>query len=158
MNDRLDMLLGVVRQQAMDAGVPLSGCTEEELQGLEAVLGHHVPQVYRRFMLAAGKNPGPALAGTDCTFPTVLALRKWAEEILEEAGSSYALPEDAFVFSMHQGYEFLMMRLGDKDDPPVCQYVEGDEEPVEQWGSFSDYLCDAVSNVPQPGDTGKSFA
>ncbi len=36
------------------------------------------------------------------------------------------MPEDAFVFFMHQGYQFMFFRLSEGDDPPVYYYGEGE--------------------------------
>ncbi|MBH8566157.1 hypothetical protein I8748_29045 [Nostoc sp. CENA67] len=35
------------------------------------------------------------------------------------------LPEDAFVFLMHQGYMFWFLITSEGDDPPVYGYEEG---------------------------------
>jgi hypothetical protein len=45
---------------------------------------------------------------------------------------AFEVTSNAVVFSMHQGYELLAMRLGAGDDPPVLQYVEGQAEPTEE--------------------------
>jgi hypothetical protein len=151
MNDFIDGLLHRLRQQAQDAGVDVVGCTSDEIHEIEDRLGQGVPELYRRFMLVAGRRTGPALSGTDCTYPTVLELREWAEELLDECQTAYRLPPDLFVFSMHQGYEFLAMNLGGSDDPPVLQYVEGEERPMQQWSTFSGYLAEVLGGRPDPG-------
>jgi hypothetical protein len=54
-----------------------------------------------------GHGAGKFLRGTDAFCGTLFALRQAAEELLEENGINYRLPTNVFVFSMHQGYEFL---------------------------------------------------
>lgn len=49
----------------------------------------------------------------------------------------FTLPADAFVFSMHQGYEFNFFVICEGNDPPVYKYVEGGGPPVLVWDSFS---------------------
>lgn len=38
------------------------------------------------------------------------------------------LPADAFVFLMHQGYQFSFFALAKGDDPAVSSYLEGRKE------------------------------
>jgi hypothetical protein len=149
---RLEELLGHLQLQGQDVQNKVSGCSPADIAELESTLGFAVPEAYRRFMLVAGRNAGPVLAGTDCSFPRVLVLREWAEELLNECHSDYSLPTDYLVFSMHQGYEFLAMRLGAGDDPPVLQYVEGQAEPTEEWDSFSSYLADVQNESRRIAD------
>ncbi|HKW23132.1 MAG TPA: hypothetical protein VJO13_17235, partial [Ktedonobacterales bacterium] len=52
-------------------------------------------------------------------------LTNYAHELLDENGFPEPLPEDAFAFTMHQGYTFQFFRIGDGDDPPVYWYSEG---------------------------------
>ena len=117
------------------------GCTPEEVAGIEARFGLRLPRVYREFLLAMGRGAGRFLRGTDVFYPTVLELRQWAEELLEECGRPFALPEDAFVFLTHQGYQFGYFHTGSgEDDPPTYRYLECDPVPVQNDGSFSGML------------------
>ena len=50
------------------------------------------------------------------------------------------MPDDAFVFSMHQGYIFEYFRLKDGDDPPVHSFLETEPDARIISGSFSEYL------------------
>jgi hypothetical protein len=90
-----------------------------------------------------GHRAGRFFQGTDIFYGDGLFdLRQDAEELLEEdeGDEVIRLPEDAFVFAMHQGYEFTYFRLSEGDDPPVYQFMEGKGPPVKSWPSFSDYL------------------
>jgi hypothetical protein len=72
--------------------------------------------------------------------------------MFKEAGVESLLPSNAFVFYGHQGYEFGFFLLGQGDDPPVYQYVEGEETPNLVWGSFSDYLSDVIRIFSETGN------
>ena len=119
----------------------LLGCTPEEVARIEARFGLRLPRIYREFLLAMGRGAGRFFRGTDVFSPAVLELRQWAEELLEECGRPCALPDDAFVFLMHQGYQFGYFRTGGgEDDPPLYRYVECDPAPVQNARSFSEML------------------
>ncbi len=67
-----------------------------------------------------------------------------AKSLLAEDEAGVTLGENAFVFLMHQGYEFLYFYLSEGDDRPVYQYVEGIGMPMLAWKSFSDFLKDTI--------------
>jgi hypothetical protein len=58
-------------------------------------------------------------------FPVLFKLREGAEELLEKDDSPFVLPEKAFVFWMHQGYQFAFFVADGDDDPMVYYYMEG---------------------------------
>ena len=100
----------------------LSGtpCTPEEVAKLEADLHVKLPAAYRAFLLLMGNGPDPILVGTECTIGDLYRLGEGAEELLAEDGNSFALTPDAFVFLMHQGYQFMYFQCdAANDDPPV---------------------------------------
>ncbi len=99
-------------------------CTENEVRILERQLGFSLPGAYRKFLLWMGHGAGILLRGSDCFYQHLPPLRTWAEELLEENNFPEPLPEDAFVFYMHQGYLFYFVRVGEGDDPPVYFYSE----------------------------------
>jgi len=64
------------------------------------------------------------------------------------------LPSDAFIFSMHQGYEFWYFRISEGDNPPVYGFHEGEADPqllVAQFPTFMDYILTLmdVYKVPE---------
>lgn len=130
----------------------IQGFTELEVEQCEKALGSKLPNQYREFLLAIGHNAGLLFQGTDILFRNVdqlLELRKDAEDLLAENEETFILPTDAFVFSMHQGYEFNYFVLSEGDDPPVYQYVEGDGSPVLVWDSFSTFLRKSIISCAQ---------
>lgn len=73
-----------------------------------------------------------------------MGLRANAREIFASAGLD--LPDEAFVFGIHQGYQvFFFYPKPGEDDPPVYLYVEGAERPTQpRWGSFSQFFANEV--------------
>lgn len=99
-------------------------CTLQEVEELEQWLGHRLPKAYREFLLWMGHSGGGVLAGTNCFYEDLKRIQTSAKELLEENHYSGELPKDAFVFYMHQGYQFNFFHLEEGDDPPVYFYVE----------------------------------
>ncbi len=69
-----------------------------------------LPASYKAYLLMAGRRPPRGWLGTDCTVGELADVRVWAEEVLRENGQP-PLPAQAFVFMMHQGYQFYYFRL-----------------------------------------------
>ncbi|CAK7007141.1 SMI1/KNR4 family protein [Saezia sanguinis] len=122
----------------------IQGCSIAEIEHLEKSAGLQLPGQYKEFLLAVGKGAGSFFQGSDIFFPLMNGLNKEAIELLEENDEEFDLPENAFVFLMHQGYEFDYFDTSNGNDPPVYQYVEGNGPPVLTWGSFSKFLNDSI--------------
>jgi hypothetical protein len=105
-------------------------CTEDEIRMLEQQIGLPLPGAYKEFLLWMGHGAGGFLRGSDCFYERLPPLRAWALELLWENGYAEPLPGDAFVFYMHQGYQFYFVRVGEGDDPPVYFYSEAMETPA----------------------------
>lgn len=130
----------------------IQGFSELEVEQCEQAIGLILPNQYREFLLAIGHNAGLLFQGTDILFRYVedlLELRKEAEDLLKENDETVSLPSDAFVFSMHQGYEFNYFVISEGNDPSVYQYIEGDGPPVLVWDSFSAFLRKSINSCAQ---------
>ena len=115
------------------------GCNTEEIESVEAKFDIKLPQTYREWLEIMGRGAGHYLAGSDTFYPDILQLREYAEELLTENGNPFSLSPDAFVFLMHQGYQFLYFNTTpEHPDPPVMYYIEGEALEV-RWQSLSDY-------------------
>ena len=106
----------------------LIGCTKQEVKEIETRINHPLPVNYKHFLLALGKSAGQFLKGSDCFYPTILYLNEDAREILEANNFPQALPEDAFVFFMHQGYQFSFFPLNEGDNPLIYYFNEGEQQ------------------------------
>ena len=123
----------------------VQGCTQAEIAEIEARTSMSLPSVYHKFLLQVGRRAGLFYEGSDMFYPRVLELREAACELLQEAHNNFVLPIDAFVFFMHQGYQFMYFRVvaGD-DDPPIYNYIEGDTMPKQAYESFSGFVKNSV--------------
>lgn len=54
------------------------------------------------------------------------------------------LPEDAIAFMMHQGYQFMFVRSGEGEDPPVYYYREQGGEFEKKADQLSQFLLDVA--------------
>lgn len=120
----------------------LSGCSPREVNQLERDLGVKLPEAYSEFLRLMGKGAGRFLQGSDCLYPQLKGLQAAAAELLEENHFPRSLPDDAFVFFMHQGYQFSFFRLSEGQDPPTYSYCEGQLEPffLESHRRFTEFL------------------
>ena len=124
-------------------------CTEEEVSILEQKIGRALPAAYREFLLWMVRDIGGLFQGSECHYWDVILLQRAAAELMQEDEFSEPFPEDAFVFLMHQGYQFHFFRTGEGDDPPVYHYVEGQEEGGSikmVYSHFSDFLLAMVEH------------
>lgn len=122
----------------------IEGCSEAQVAEVEASFGRPLPASYREFLLPAGQGAGRFLRGTDCLYPRILETTAEGAELLVESKEKFSLPTDAFVLSMHQGYQFMFFRASEGDDPPVYYYFEGDGTPQRISDSLSGYLFRCV--------------
>ncbi len=140
------MYLDRVKQQikALKLALPdeLLACKENEIIGLERQLGISLPAAYQEFLLWIGHGAGKFLRGSDCFFQHLPYLQEWALELLQENNFPENLPEDAFIFLMHQGYQFSFFRLLEGEDPAIYSYCEGTKQTsfIKSHERFSDFL------------------
>ena len=124
----------------------LLGCTQDEVIKLEAKLVILLPKAYQEFLFLMGHSAGKFLRGSDCFFRDLPSLKSWAIALLEENNFPASLPEDAFVFFMHQGYQFSFFRVSEGDDPPTYSYCEGTNKTgfIRSHDRYSDFLMTEV--------------
>ena len=140
------MYLDKVKKQLIELQIvspdQLLGCTLDEIIGLEQRLEISLPVAYKEFLLLMGHSASKFLQGSDCFFKHLPYLREWACEILQENKFSKTLPEDAFVFFMHQGYQFSFFIISEGDNPPTYSYCEGTKQTsfMKSHEKFSDFL------------------
>lgn len=127
----------------------IRGASLEDITALETATEQNLPAQYREFLLGIGRGAGDFLQGTDIFLSALDGLKDEAISLLQENDEDVKLADDAFVFSMHQGYEFTYFNTSEGDDPPVYQYVEGNGPPVLTWNSFSDFLSDSIAQHAQ---------
>ena len=123
-------------------------CDEGEVCALEQKFHRSLPRAYKEFLLTMGKGAGDLLAGSDFSYRQLDRLQEVAAEMLAEDKFPLKLPEDAFVFFMHQGYHFNFFRTSEGDDPPIYRYLE--ETDLETfplaYSHFTDFLLQRVED------------
>ncbi len=113
----------------------------ESIARLEGHLGLPIPSAYRDYLALAGAAPPTSLVGSECHGRHLLDLREWAVGILDESDTPLRLPDDAIVFLVHQGYQFLYFHAdGATEDPPVYYFFEGRSEFERSYERFSDWV------------------
>lgn len=122
MNSIKDLVIYLKRE-----GCELIPCTNKEVADLESYFGAKFPIVYKEFLLAMGKGADRYMRGSNIFFDKILKLKSWARDLIRENGLN-PLPETAFVFWMHQGYQMAFFKLNEGGNPPVyiCSETEDD--------------------------------
>ena len=142
----------IKREFATSSGIApedIVGCSDEEVRGLEDRFGVHVPAAYREWLLWMGHRAGGFLRGTDVFYDSDLpSLKEGALELFHENEMDGALPADALVFYLHQGYVVQFMRLSEGDDPPIYGYAEGKEQraPTRWYDNLSAWLATELAD------------
>lgn len=126
--------------------VGLLPCSELEIQKLEEYIGRELPQAYKEYLGTMGKYSGIVNVGTNCFYDDLFEIKQDAIELLLENKIDVKLPDDSFVFYMHQGYQFLFFKLDEGENPPVYGYNEGSAVPYFETccDSFSNYLLEVL--------------
>ena len=123
----------------------LSGAASDQwtVRDLEQQLHVELPAAYRAFLIVAGNGWEP-LEGSHYALEDDLAnLQRSGQRIMKHDEAK--LPDDAFVFRVHQGYAFNFFLVHDGEDPPVYEYVEG-IPPIQRVAArFTDWLADELS-------------
>jgi len=137
----------------------LEGASDEEIKELETYAGGQLPAVYQHFLKQLGRSAGELFRGSDYSVSKRfhLRLKEHAEELLLRNNAPFTLPPKAFVFLMHQGYQFCFFHIDQGDDPSVYYYLEGDPLPRQLDATLSGYLvrcieaCEQRKHHLQPG-------
>jgi hypothetical protein len=103
----------------------------------------NLPATYVTFMEIAGNGVDDFLRGSDFTVEDLDGAREAADELLVEAGLD-PLPSSAFVFVMHQGYQFYYFQ-----DGAVYDFKEGDIHSEKRFDSFESLFDSVVQNILQ---------
>lgn len=118
----------------------------EELSKIELEFNVSLPQVYKQFLQLMGKGAGVYMQGSSVFYDELFSLREWANELLVE-NDMEPLPDSAFVFWMHQGYQMAYFNLNEGDDPPVYYFTEGQTSNIFQLKekSLTDFFSSQLS-------------
>jgi hypothetical protein len=149
MNDSIKQMIRALIQRGLATPYTLQGCPNEEIEKLEEHFNIKLPDAYRDFLLTMGRGAGKLFEGSHFTYEHLFKLREWAEELMVEAKAEFDLPDDAFVFMMHQGYDFFFFQVSEGVDPPVDEFLEGKQVPTQQAEHLSEFLLTSARRWPR---------
>jgi len=107
-------------------GNKLEPVTSSKIFLIEKEFKITLPEVYKQFLQLMGNGAGEYMRGSSVFYDEIFSLRKWADELVHE-NDIEPIPNDAFVFWMHQGYQAAYFKLNEGDNPPVYYFSEGQE-------------------------------
>lgn len=116
-------------------------CTPEDIKLLEQHLGLRLPAAYQEFLLWMGRGTPVLFAGSQCWYNNLIDNQEIATEMLGENSFPETLPVNAFVFFVHQGYQFNFF-VCNENNPVVYRYHESYETTSFKriYEHFSDFL------------------
>lgn len=120
-------------------GIKLIGCSPNEINEGQLLAKHRLPEFYLLFLTTFGKGAGDFMRGSHAYYPDVLELKEWANECLKE-NNLPLLPDDVFVFWMHQGYQFAYFYLDGTNNPEVIYFSEDSESQLTKKVSLEEYF------------------
>ncbi len=143
------MYLDVFKSRVVDLnfGKRRKPASQQEIDSLELKLEFSLPEAYKEFLLWGGKDPGEIWSGSVCAIAEVADIQDSAIELLDENNFPLSLPNNAFVFLMHQGYQIMFFEISNEENPPVYFYSEGQEDKHFQklYDSFSECLIQELN-------------
>lgn len=126
------------------------GCSADEVKSLTKQSEAVLPDSYRLFMELAGNGVDDFLRGSDFTIQDLEGVKEAADELLVEAGLD-PLPSNAFVFVMHQGYQFYFFQ-----DDAVYYFQEGAKQVEKRFDSFEQFFDFVIQDIDRRQNAGKS--
>jgi len=115
------------------AGKNPEGCTAEEIAELEMTYDVRFPQDYREFLTYVGRGADSLWVGSDYTWSWFPIMQEAGVERFADVGLEW--PKGAFVFLMHQGYQFFYLTVDG-----VYYYYEGRNAPEKEHNSFAEFF------------------
>ena len=122
-------------------GCILNGCSRAEIQKIENYYKVQLPETYVEFLKYMGKGAGKFMMGSSAFYDEIFDLKEGGIALLVE-NEFKPLPNLAFVFWMHQGYQFAFFNVNDGQNPPIYYYTEGSVQAdfEKKENSFTDFL------------------
>lgn len=131
-----------IAQYLINQKIKLKGCSASEVKRIERYFNLTLPSVYKEFLYSMGKGAGQYMLGSSVFLNEIYILKPDFEEMLSERELS--LPENAFVFWAHQGYQFAYFCIDEGDDPPVYFYYDGDVSIEKKENFLTDFFTNQL--------------
>ena len=123
---------------------------ESEIQSLENKCGLILPEAYKLFLKKFAGNELKIFDNQSYNIHGIFYAQEVSEELILQ--DNFTLPENSFVFSQWQGYQFYYFENSGSENPETFLYIEGGDdaitEPPEIYacGNFTDWLIDLTIN------------
>lgn len=132
----------------------VKGCTDEEINSIVKLQNKSLPKAYLEFLKYMG-NGNEILRGSSYTpswfFDEDIegnALLQYSIDLLEENNNKdLKLTDNDFVFMLHQGYMFYVIKLDEGDNPPIYYYDESIEPPQTKLLKISESFSAFLINI-----------
>lgn len=120
----------------------IQGCSEVEIKRVCDASALPLPKAYLDFLKVAGKGAGRFMWEVKQYYDDMLLLNSEAEDLLNDyEEGKLLLPQNAFVFSMRYGEQFLyFIADGLCDNPAVYYYYEEDGKFTDLKKTFWDVI------------------
>jgi SMI1 / KNR4 family (SUKH-1) len=142
--ERIARVAAILIRRGVASPYTIRGCSTKEIAEIEAEVGRKLPLAYREFLMRMGRGAGEFYVGSNLFYPDVLGISEAAHALVAEDEAGLVLPQDAVVFIMHQGYQFVFMRADEGEDPSVYYYMERSGEFVKKAAQLSQFLIDVA--------------
>ncbi len=132
--------LNDIKRKLLSKNVKLKGCSQNQINEVEKIIGDKLPASYLEFLEIMGINTNAdnspegeyhytGFEGESIFYGDVLGdfTNKDAliEQLEEDGRSDLQITNNDFVFFCSQGYIFAFFKLNEGDNPPVYGYMEG---------------------------------
>jgi len=118
--------------------------SDGEIEEVEECQAVKLPVRYKLFLKECGRSAWRLLYDFDFLSAVIKDLKQKLEDVIEEDGAYFHLPDNAFVFAAYQGAQYHYF-VCDQDDPPTFRvYDDGTVEPGA--GSFSQYMEETIED------------
>lgn len=143
------MIRAKIIEKNLAAESDLMGCPIDDIERIKAQQGVvFLPKLYVEFLGELGEFAGLLFLGSDYNCSLLGGLKNALNFDLTVLDHSFRIPQDAFVFLAHQGYQFWYFHTAEQiEDPSVYEFYEEFEAPKKVDEHLSDFLKDAVSEL-----------
>ncbi|GAA3930314.1 hypothetical protein GO495_07425 [Chitinophaga oryziterrae] len=105
-------------------GCELFPCSKVDIIEAEKYFNIELPLIYKEFLLVMGNGAGAFMRGSSVFLNELYDLKDGAIEIMHDNNLGL-LPDNAFVFWLHQGYQMAYFLIDGPSSLPVYYFGEG---------------------------------
>lgn len=154
--DKIEYILSVIKDVVIkyieeDKG-NFDGLTDIEIESLEKTNGQKFPKAYKLFLKKFAGGQFKIFDYQSYDLQGIIDAQEVSKELILQDGTT--LPDNCFVFSQWQGYQFYYFVNTDTDNPDTFLYIEGgndkriDPPEIYPEGCFTDWLVNLlISNI-----------